>query len=361
MSAQLANPIRLAVVGSGRLGGFHAKLAAASDRFELVAVCDPSEAAAAALAEVTGATPVSDYHEIADQVDAVVIATPTFTHGAIGADLLAHGKHCLIEKPLAATKDEADSLVELADENGVVLQVGHVERFNPAMKLAEEAIREPKFITATRMSGYTFRSTDIGAVLDMMIHDIDLVLGLVDSPVTGVTATGLSVLGDHEDMATAQLTFASGCIAQLTASRVSYEMQRTMQVFDDRGFSAIDFQTRTVTRVQPRDEVIRREFSVADLSPDDVERLKTGLFDELLVKTSEEAPAVNAIELEQTDFADAIRLRQSPVVSGAAGRDAVAVAEQVLDAMERHTWDGSLAGRRGPMALPALPPARKAG
>jgi len=364
------DPIRIAIIGAGHLGKFHARLAAASEQYELVAVCDPCESARNALAEETASQAVADYSQIIDQIDAAVVATPTVTHHAVGSALLGQGVHCLIEKPLAPNSAEASDLVKLADDRQLTLQVGHVERFNPAIDFADPALRDPKFITASRTSGYTFRSTDIGAVLDMMIHDIDLVLGIAKSQVAEVAAMGISVLGDHEDMATAQITFESGCVAQLTASRVSYDMQRAMQVFTSRGMVAIDFASRETTLVQPREEVLRREFSGADLSAAQREELRTGLFEQLLVKTTREAPAVNAIELEQADFASAIRQGTTPRVSGVVGREAVAVAEMILAKIDEHAWDGVANGRCGPFATPALPmvaaaqasaPFRKAG
>lgn len=349
------SPVRIAVIGAGHLGKFHARLAAASDQFDLVAVVDPELSARELLAEETGAKPYADYQEVLDQIDAAVVATPTVTHHAVAADLLSSGVHCLVEKPLAPTAAEAEDLVRIADKHSAVLQVGHVERFNPAFETARPALRDPKFITATRTSGYTFRSTDIGAVLDIMIHDIDLVLGIAESQVASVTAMGLSVLGDHEDLATAQITFESGCVAQLTASRVSYEMQRVMQVFTSRGFVSMDFASRETTTIQPREDVLRRALRVADLSADERDTLRGGLFDELLAKQTREAPAVNAIELEHAEFARAILEGATPRVSGVVGKEAVAVAELVLEAIEEHSWDGYRAGRRGPFATPALP------
>ena len=166
---------------------------------------------------------------------------------------------------------------------------------------------------------------------------------------------GLSVLGDHEDMATAQITFDSGCVAHLTASRVSYDMQRAMQIFTSRGMVAIDFASRQSTLVQPREEVLRREFNAGDLSAEQKDTLRSGLFEELLVKTTREAPAVNAIELEQADFASAISEGTTPRVSGVVGREAVAVAEMILAKIDEHAWDGIANGRCGPFATPALP------
>lgn len=330
-------PIQLAVVGAGKLGGYHANLASKLPEFDLVAVADPFPASRDALAEKTGAEAIDDVSAVIDQIDAAVVATPTATHAAVVSQLLAAGKHVLVEKPITPTAAEATRLVDAAETAGVVLQVGHVERFSPALVAAGDSVRGPRFLRCERTSGYTFRSTDIGAVLDLMIHDIDLVLSLADSEVVDVWATGLSVLGGHEDMVNARLTFANGCVADLTASRVSYELRRTMQVITDRGFTAVDFATGKATTVTPSDEVLRGRFDGDALPPERKAELFAGkMFEEVLVKEQHEAPAVNAIELELKDFANAIQTGADPRVTGAAARDAVAVAERVLASIARN-------------------------
>jgi predicted dehydrogenase len=233
--------------------------------------------------------------------------------------------------------------------------VGHVERFNPALAAVAADVRDPKYIEATRTSGYTFRSTDIGVVLDVMIHDLDVVLSLAKSPVVEVQALGISVLGGHEDMATARLTFASGCVATLTASRVSFQQRRTMSIFTSRGSASINFATHEATVVRPSDAVLRREFRADQLSPDERTYWKEHLFDELLVRSPLTATPINAIQEEQRDFVAAVRTGRAPRVDGAAGRDAVAVAEMILQRIDEHAWDGTPAGRHGPFAMPALP------
>lgn len=359
--------VRLAVVGAGHLGKFHARLAAGLDQFELVAVADPSEQHRTAVAGETGSRAVADYKSLLNEIDAAVVATPTVTHHKIVKELLDAGVHVLAEKPLTPTRAEADQLVAAAERQNVVLQVGHVERFNPAVAVAESRLRDPRYIRASRTSGYSFRSTDIGVVLDLMIHDIDLVLSLVKSPVSDVDALGVSVLGDHEDIVNANLRFENGCTAHLTASRVSFAPERTLQAFTSHGFVGIDFNTRQVTSVVPREDVLRRSFHVGSLTAADKEHLKTELFNEVLVKTTEEAPAINAIEAELKDFAQAITTGSTPRVSGADGRDAVAVAERVLQSVEEHRWDGDPTGRHGAFATPAMPvlpteaPLRRAG
>ena len=348
-------PLRLAVIGCGHLGRIHARIAADLDEIELIAVADPI-AQCRDLAAAEGKTRgVADYRELIGEIDAAIIATPTNTHHTLGVELLSSGIPLFIEKPLSNHAASADELVSLARKQGLMLQVGHVERFNPALAWVASEVRDPKYIEATRTSGYSFRSTDIGVVLDVMIHDLDIVLALAKSTVEDVQALGISVLGLHEDMATARLTFASGLVAQLTASRVSFKQQRTMNIFTSRSSASIDFASQEATIVKPREDVLRRKFQVDHLTFDERAHLKDHLFDELLIRTEHEPIKFNAIEEEQRDFVAAIRTGKTPRVDGLAGRDAVAVAEMILDRIEDHAWDGSAAGRQGPFAMPALP------
>ena len=357
----MSHPIRLAVVGAGKLGGYHANLAAKLPEFDLVGVVDPMEPAREALAEKTGSEAFADLDAVIDRIDAAVLATPTRLHKSGATKLLDAGKSVLVEKPIAATLSEANEIVAAAQRAGRVLQVGHVERFNPAIAAAGSALEDPRFIQTTRTSGYTFRSTDIGAVLDLMIHDIDFVLSLTGSEVVDVSAIGLSVLGGHEDMATAQLRFANGCVAQLEASRVSYELRRDARVFTASRFTSLDFATGKATVVAPTEEVVSGRFDGESLSSERKAEMFSGkLFEDVLVKTEHEAPSVNAIEEELKDFAGAIAEGRQPKVTGSHARDAVDVAERVLDAINRHQWDGNPTGRVGRYAAPA-PGLRKAG
>lgn len=349
------NRLRLAVVGVGHLGRIHARLAAGVPAIELIAVVDARREACQAVAQELGCRAVTDVRELIGDIDAAVIATPTFTHAEIASELIRGGVHVLVEKPITPTAHEADELVQLARRRHVVLQVGHVERFNPALVSVERRLSEPKFIEARRQSGYTFRSTDVGVVLDLMIHDIDVVLSLVKAPVVHVDALGVSVMGDHEDMVSARLRFANGAVASLTASRASYAPSRTMQVFTPTMFAALDFGSRKATIVEPREDVLRRALETANWSEDQRQRVRERLFDELLVKSDVQAAETNAIEQELIDFATAIETGRAPRVTGADGRDAVAVAEMVLERVREHRWDGAESGRKGPLAAPALP------
>jgi len=344
--------LAIGVVGAGRLGGFHAQKLAARPDLCLVGVADPVEANRNRVAAQCNCRAFADPAELAELCEAVVIAAPTHLHHAIGADLLARHKHVLMEKPLAATAEEADDLVQIARRSGVVLQVGHVERFNPAWLAATPYVRQAKYIEAVRSGPFSFRSTDVGAVLDLMIHDIDLVLSLVRAPVKRVEAMGLSVLGGHEDVANARIEFEGGAVAVLNACRVSYEPARRMQVWTPRGFAAIDFATRTTSLIEPSERLLQRKLDLDAVGPEELEHLKQHLAEEHLPRRQLTAEAVDALALEQDDFAESIRMPRAPRVSGQQGRDAVALAEQILRQIGSHAWDDRVAGPVGPMAVP---------
>jgi len=345
-------PLRIAVVGAGRLGRFHAQKAAANANVELVAVVDPDPQARNRVATECNAESRADYYSLFGRIDAAVIAAPTKLHHRLALDLLRRKIHLLVEKPICTTRAEADELVDAARESNVVLQVGHVERFNPAFSAAAAHITRPKYIEAVRSSPFPFRSTDVGVVLDVMIHDVDLVLSMVRSGVRKVEAMGLSVLGGHEDVANARLTFDCGCVANLSASRASYETVRRMHVWSLRGFAAVDFASRTATMVRPSETVLRREFDVDALSPEEVTHYKEHLEEEHLPRRTQQFEAVDALAAELHDFVQSVRTPRVPRVSGAAGRDALAVAEQILAKIHSHSWDNTSEGPAGPLTAP---------
>lgn len=341
--------LRVAVVGAGRLGGFHAQKLAQCPEVELAGIVDPVAAHRQRLAAQCGVPPFADYRPLLGQIDAAIVAAPTQHHHAIAAELLNWGIHLLVEKPLCATSAQADELVRLARRHGAILQVGHVERFNPAFAAALPVAAQPKYIEAVRVGGFTFRSTDIGVVLDLMIHDLDLALCLVRSPVRRVEALGLSVLGGHEDVANARVEFECGCVASFSASRVSNEPARRMQIWSAVGYAAIDFAARKTTLVRPSEAILRRQLDVAALAaePERDQVLRTHLPHET---THHEAS--DALALELADFVQSILGRRSPRVPGEAGRDAVALAERILRKIHLHAWDSSPDGPIGPLAVP---------
>jgi len=341
--------LRVAVVGAGRLGSFHAQKLARFPNVELAGIVDPVAASRERLAAECGAPCFADYRPLLGQIDAAIVAAPTQHHHAIASELLNWGVHVLVEKPLCATSAQADDLVRLAKRHGAILQVGHVERFNPAFASALPVAANPKYIEAVRAGNFTFRSTDIGVVLDLMIHDLDLVLFLVRSPVRRVEALGISVLGGHEDVANARIEFECGCVATFGASRVSAEPSRRMQIWSAAGYAAIDFAARKTTLVRPSETILRRQLDVAALSakPDREEILQAHL-----PRQTTQHDASDAIALELTDFVESILGRRSPRVTGEAGRDVVVLAERILRKIHAHPWESSPNGPVGPLAFP---------
>ena len=331
-------PLRLAVVGAGYLGRFHARLAAALEGIELVAVVDPDRAAREEVAAEARCEALAHHREVLARVDAIVLAAPTALHHDIGCELLRCGKHLLIEKPLASTPRQCDELVDIARRHSLTLQVGHIERFNPALTAVAPYIESPRYFEATRLGGHTFRSTDIGVVLDLMIHDLDIILSFVDSPVTQVDAVGQCALGETEDMATAHLRFANGCRANVTASRISVEASRQMRVWSIGSYAEVDFAAHTARVVRPSAAVRAGKIDLTSIDTAGREHFKDHLFDELLPCQQFDPPPVNAIEEELKDFAECIRTGRLPRVDGRQGRDAVALAEWITESMQKDRW-----------------------
>ncbi len=324
------NNIRVAVIGAGRLGGFHAQKISRMDGVELVAVVDPLAANRDRVAAACRTQALASHRTLLDKIDAAVIASPTVLHHALAIDLLESRIHLLVEKPLCANLAEADELVELAQRQQVVLQVGHVERFNPALDAVAPHAKNPRFIETVRTSGFTFRSLDIGVVHDMMIHDIDIVLSLVNSPLKRTEATGITLFGGREDIAHAWLEFESGCVASLSASRVAHDSVRKMHAWAEAALVSVDYAARAATIVRPGKALLRGELQAQDLDAEQIEYYKAHLGDELLPREVQSYEAIDALSLELQDFVESIRTMRQPRVNGAAGRDALAVAEQIL-------------------------------
>ncbi len=345
--------LRLAVVGVGHLGKEHARILAQMPEIELVGVADPRPVQAAAVAQRCGTRAYADHRELLSKVDGVVVAAPTAHHHAVARDFLERGLSVLVEKPLAGDLTQAEDLVTLAAKHGATLQVGHIERFNPAFEELQRRPLQPKLITCERLSGFSGRSTDSGVVLDLMIHDLDLVLALVPSPVRSVEALGVAVLGGHEDMARATVTFTNGCLAQFSASRVHPAPARRMTVCAPEGFVALDFARRHLSLTQPNRAVLHAGFNSRKLDPAVLESVRTELFGRYLQVCELDCNAGDQLTRELEDFVHCIRSGDRPRVDGIAGRDAVALATQVLDSLRRHAWEGDIAGPCGPNVLPA--------
>ena len=240
--------LKCAVVGAGYLGKFHAEKYASLPDCELVAVVDINEEAAKAVAQQFGAAALTDYQPLLGKIDAVSIVVPTTLHHAVSKDFLSSGAHVLVEKPITVTVAEAEELIAIAKRENVILQVGHLERFNPAVLGLEDINEKPLFIESHRLSPFNPRANDVSVVLDLMIHDIDIILALVDSEVERIDASGTAVLTSGVDIANARLVFKSGCVANVTASRISMKMERKMRMFRPSSYISIDFQNRVLTK-----------------------------------------------------------------------------------------------------------------
>jgi predicted dehydrogenase len=342
-------------VGVGHLGKEHARILSGLPGVELVGVVDARPAQAEVVAQRCGTRAFSNHQQLIPLVQAAVIAVPTAVHHEVACDFLEQGIPLLIEKPLAATLDQADDLLALAQRHGTWIQVGHIERFNPAFEELSGRPLQPKYVTCERCGGFSGRSTDVGVVLDMMIHDLDLVLSLVQSPVVDVDALGVAVLGGHEDLAQARVTFANGCIADLTASRVHPAVSRRMQVWAPEGYAGIDFAARHLTLMQPAARLLRNSFDSRRLSPDMLASIKNDLFGgyvQVLEKECSSGPA-DQLTRELQAFVESLHTGRRPRVDGVAGRDALALASRILDRLRTHAWEGTSNGPVGPHHLPA--------
>lgn len=315
MTSFSTKPVRVAVIGAGYLGKFHAAKYAALPNVELVAVADINQVAADQVAANVKTAACSDYTTLFGQVDAVSIVTPTESHYAIAADCLHHDLDVLIEKPMTRTLAEADDLIELAKDRGRMVQVGFLERFNPAMLAAQGHINRPRLIDARRTCIYKPRGTDVSVVLDMMIHDLDLALALAKAPLTGLQAGGLRLRSDSLDVAYTHLTFANGCVAQIHASRVATENARRLNVYQDDGYFIIDCAQRRASRITTSHT---DGASALDVGPG-------------LVLTHLESPSGDALEQELMAFIQAVRSRQPPPVTGLDGRQALAAALTIME------------------------------
>ena len=250
---------RVGVVGVGHIGKNHARLYAEIARSQFTAIYDTDRAVAEQRAAEFGVKAVASLDEFAEMIDAASIATPTNTHFEIARDLLTRDKHLLVEKPIADDTARASELAELAASRGLVLQVGHVERFNPVLSALEKRLTNPRFIEAHRLSPYPNRSTDIGVVLDLMIHDLEIILHLVRSPVQAVDAVGVPVLSRGEDIANARIRFENGCVANITSSRISPEQMRKIRVFQEDVYLSLDYQNQSGEMYQRTPEGLKRE------------------------------------------------------------------------------------------------------
>lgn len=331
----MSDRIPVAVVGAGRLGSIHSRVVAGIEGARLAAVVDTDLARAKSVAEKYGATAYADVKDLPADIRAAIVATPTRFHRTCALALLERGIDCLIEKPITTTVAEAKEVVDLAERLGRVLMTGHSERFNPVILALSRYKLEPSFIDSQRVSPFSFRSADVGVVLDMMIHDIDIILHLVKSPVIDVDAVGVPVIGKHEDLANARLKFANGAVANATASRVALKTERVIRLFSRDMYVTLDYQNKV-------GRVIRRGPGLEGKAQNLGEEVLRGITNPLeymtrdLVRVEEiPMPEVEPLVAEDEAFLRAVRTREEPPVTGRHGMLALECAVKIVDSLER--------------------------
>jgi predicted dehydrogenase len=314
----MSQKIKTAVIGAGHLGKEHARVYHSLEQCDLVAVCDTNESGGRLIAEKYGARYTKDYRELLGEVEAISVATPTINHHETTCAFLEAGVAVLVEKPISRTLEEADEMIQLAESKNVALQVGHIERFNPAFQALQRELSSPKFFEAHRMGIFTMRSLDIDVVMDLMVHELDIISTLTDSEVVKIEAVGIPILTQKIDLANARLEFANGVIANITASRVSAERLRKLRVFQPNEYYSLDYAEQQV--------------GMFKLTPPKT----AGTLPEIVAQgldIAKREPLLSEIE----SFVSAVSAKTTPVVTGAEGRRALALAIDVLDKIKAHS------------------------
>ena len=297
--------VKVGIIGVGHLGSIHAKVYSKMDNVDLIGVCDCNLERALEIGKKYHTKSYSDYEDLFDKIDAASIVVPTSLHYNVAKEFLDHGIHVLIEKPITKTLSEADELIEIAQKKNLIIQVGHVERFNAAVLALENFLKKPKFLECQRLGPFHKRVEDVGVVLDLMIHDIDIVLGLIKQEVVNIEAVGLSTMSDHEDVANVRLIFEDGTIADITASRVTKDVVRKIRIFQEDSYISLDYVTQEVTLFKKTGNKILKE----------------------KVKIKKAEP----LNEELRSFIECVRTGKRPIVSGVEGRRALAVALAILE------------------------------
>jgi predicted dehydrogenase len=309
--------LRVAVVGAGYLGRYHAQKYAAMSDVDLVGVVDLDRSQAEAVAAEVGTAAFTDITPLLDAVDAASIVVPTAAHFETSRSFLEQGVDLLIEKPMTTTLEEADKLIEIAEATGALIQVGHLERFNSAVVATEDIVANPRFIESHRLSTFKNRGTDVSVVLDLMIHDIDIILNLVRAEVTAIHAAGIPVITEEIDIANARLEFANGCVANVTASRISAKNQRKIRLFQPDAYVSLDFASHEIT-------IIKKN------GPPKAGELIPGMAIDQRCFTHGDA-----LDDELKSFVHAVRHRKAPEVTGKMGRDALKTALSIMNQIEK--------------------------
>ena len=318
--------IKVGVIGVGHLGRYHAQNYAALKGVELVGVTDVDEERARSVADETGCRAFENMPRLLDEVEAVSVVVPTDRHHEVGTVVLDRGVHCLMEKPIAVTLNEADDLIGIAQQKGVILQVGHIERFNPAFRALNDFPLTPRFIESHRLSPYNPRGTEVAVVLDLMIHDIDAILSMVRRPVDRIDSSGVAVVSDTVDIANVRLRFEGGCVANLTASRISQKKMRKMRLFQKDTYISIDFLEKKTDILKLVKEKASGETILGEMGVGERKRH--------VVLQQPSIPKGESLETELEAFVKTVRGETVRFVSGEEARAALAVATEILQAME---------------------------
>jgi predicted dehydrogenase len=317
MSPAAARPIRVAVVGVGYFGRFHAQQYAANKGATLVAVTDVVEDTARAVAAEFGCDAAVDHRLLIGRVDAVSIAVPTPHHAAVARDLIEAGVHVLVEKPMTDDVESASALVACAESRGALLQVGHIERFSACYRELARKVTRPLYIESNRIAPWRERGTDVDVVFDLMIHDIDIIMGLVASPIVSVHAVGTPLMSKNVDLANARLAFASGCVANVTASRVSHKSERSLRLFQPNGYHVCDFGNSNIFSYSVKGDITKPNEATIE-------------------KQSLMVPKENSLANQIADFLDCVRTGRQPLIDARAGYEAVHVAKLITDSISAH-------------------------
>ncbi|MBW2602153.1 MAG: Gfo/Idh/MocA family oxidoreductase [Deltaproteobacteria bacterium] len=311
-------PLRIGVVGVGHLGQFHAEKYARMEGVELVGIADIIADRANDVANRLGTKAFTDYKDLIEKVDAASIVVPTDLHFPASHDFLEAKVDLLIEKPITETLDDADTLIQLADSKGLIIQVGHLERFNPAILALSEVIDRPLFIESDRLSGFGERGTEVDVVLDLMIHDIDIILSLVKSPIKSIHAVGVPVVTPLVDIANARLIFENGCVANVTASRISMKSMRKIRFFQKDTYVSVDYASHDVTIIQKDGKGTKLPVPGMSMNRSKFEN-------------------ADSLDAELKAFVQSVRTRQPPLVTGSDGRNALQVATDIVRQIETST------------------------
>ena len=315
MKSTAKNKLRCAVIGVGHLGKFHAHKYAAMDNVDLVGVSDINEEVGKKHAAELGCSYYRDYRELLDKTDLVSVVVPTYNHHIVTCDFLNSGVNCLVEKPIATNLEEAEEMKDIADKNSLMLSIGHIERFNPVFQRVKELCTKPEYITTERLAKNTNRSMDINVVLDLMIHDLDLVLQLVDSPIKDIRCLGLKIISKYTDAANAYITFENECVANISVSRISFNQSRKMRTFQRELYISADLQEKTYTLAKRTENGYLEKEEHDFITPSDT------------------------LQMEIQDCVDAVRTGREPLVTAESGiatlKTALVMSRQLKDHFQR--------------------------